>query len=68
MAFDDRGEKLRTINWEGNSDGANLQIHDIAGGKPRPGPRLPVSNRNVYPRADFAFAPDGAAARGAENW
>jgi eukaryotic-like serine/threonine-protein kinase len=59
LAFDDRGEKLRTINWEGGSDGANLEIHDITGGKPQPGPRLPVSNQNVYPRADFAFAPDG---------
>jgi WD40 repeat protein len=59
MAFDDRGETLRTINWADNSDGANLEILDIAGGKPRPGPRLPVSNRHVYPRGDFAFAPDG---------
>src|SRR5262249_51419101 len=59
MAFDDRGEMLRTINWADNSDGANLEILDIAGRKPRPGPRLPVSNRHVYPRGDFAFAPDG---------
>jgi WD40 repeat protein/tetratricopeptide (TPR) repeat protein len=59
MAFDEGGEILRTINWGDNSDGANLEILDIASGKPRPGPRLPVSNRHVYPRGDFAFAPDG---------
>jgi eukaryotic-like serine/threonine-protein kinase len=59
LAFDERGDMLRTINWEGNSDGANLEIYDLAGGTPHPGPRLPVSNRDIYPRGDFAFASDG---------
>src|SRR5262249_10168369 len=34
MAFDERGETLRTINWELNGDGARLEIHDVAGGGP----------------------------------
>jgi WD40 repeat protein/tetratricopeptide (TPR) repeat protein len=59
MSFDQRGETLRTINWEANGYGANLEVHDVAGGVGRPGPRLPVTNRLAYPRGEFAFSPEG---------
>lgn len=59
MTFDERGEILRTINWERDKDGASIATHDADGASPRRGPRLPVSNRIRFPRADFAFTPDG---------
>jgi WD40 repeat protein len=58
MAFDERGETLRTINWEEGGSGANVVLYDVTGGAARTGPRLPVSNAVVYPRGDFAFSPD----------
>ena len=59
MAFDERADTLRTINWPLDDDGANLEVLAAAGGSPRPGPRLAVTNRIAYPRGDFAFGPDG---------
>ncbi len=59
LAFDTSGDMLRTINWENGGDGANLEVYNLAGGTPLLGPRLPVSNRDIYPRGDFAFASDG---------
>ncbi len=58
MAFDERGEMLRTINSAGPG-GAELEMHNVDTGVIRPGPRLPVSRRALHTRGDFAFSPDG---------
>jgi hypothetical protein len=58
MAFDDRGETLRTVRWVERGESIIQEYDAVAGVASRTGPRLPLSNRDAYPRNDYAFSPD----------